>query len=46
MSVEGYRRLAGDLIQNDNMRKCYDECYKLSEFEKVSKEVKEFNEFV
>jgi hypothetical protein len=46
MSVEGYRRLAGDLIQNDNMRKCYDECYKLSEFDKVSKEVKEFNEFV
>lgn len=44
MSVEGYKRIAGDVIQNDNMRVCYDECFKLSEFDKLSRQVKEFNE--
>ena len=44
MSVEGYRRIAGDVVQNDNMRACYDECLNLSEFDKKVADVKQFNE--
>lgn len=43
MSTEGYRRIAGDMIQNDNMARCYEECKKLSEFEHRYKEIEEFN---
>lgn len=43
MSREGYRRIAGDVVQNDNMLRCYEECKKLSEFERRYNEVQEFN---
>jgi hypothetical protein len=43
MSVEGYRRIAGDTVKADAMQRCYAECYKLCDFERRQKEVDEFN---